>query len=111
MNSTDELEARVAVLEESMGNMEEDMDNVESMNLLQEERINEQDDRINGQDNRLNLMEADVSDNENDIEGLLNVFLRRKIHFIWCYTEAKKLFHYIRKKTDRTGICIQNMEI
>ena len=49
------LEAHVTVLEESVADLENDMANTESANILQ--------------DQRLNIIETDVSDNENDIEG------------------------------------------
>ena len=85
MSTTKELEARVTALEESMVEVEEDVnilqngftilsdevDDVESVNIQQDERINEQ-------DGRLNLIENDVSDNENDIEGWWKCFYVRK---------------------------------
>ena len=55
MNNTEELEARVTALEETVADLENDMDNVESVNILQEQT--------------LNTLEIDISDNENDIEG------------------------------------------
>ena len=63
LNDTDELEAKVTVLEESVADLEgnvaaiaDEVDDVESHNILQ--------------DQRLNIIETDISDNENDIEGL-----------------------------------------
>ena len=53
-------------LKENVANLEVDMGQVESTNLLQ-------DDRMDGQDDRLNLINAGVSDNENDIEGMFLV--------------------------------------
>ena len=63
LNNTEELEARVPALEESMVEVEEDitaltndMDNVESVNILQKQTMN--------------ILEADLLDNDEDIEGL-----------------------------------------
>ena len=67
LNNTEELEARVTVLEESVADLEVDMvevkDNVEdaeTLNLLQEQR--------------LNTIEVDLLDNDEDIEGLYKIF-------------------------------------
>ena len=48
------------ILEESVADLEVDMDNVETANLLQDERVN--------------TLEAEIFDNENDIEGFLSTF-------------------------------------
>ena len=73
-NDTEELEARVTVLEESMLEVEEnvnflknrfvglsdDMEDVETANVLQDER--------------LNTLEAEILDNDNDIEVFFQKF-------------------------------------
>ena len=74
-NDTEELEARVTVLEESMLEVEEnvnflqnrfvglsdDMEDVETANVLQDER--------------LNTLEAEILDNDNDIEVFFSEIL------------------------------------
>ena len=55
MNDTEELEARVTLLESDMIEVKDEVDEVESVNILQEQT--------------LNTLEAEINDNENDIEG------------------------------------------
>ena len=62
LNDTEELEARVTVLEESVADLEtnvveliDEVDDIESSNILQEER--------------LNTLDQEVNDNIDDIEG------------------------------------------
>ena len=54
-NDTEELEARVTLLEADMVEVKDEVDEVESVNFLQEQT--------------LNTLEAEIFDNENDIEG------------------------------------------
>ena len=63
LNDTEELEARVTVLEESVADLEtnvveliDEVDDIESSNILQEER--------------LNTLDQEVNDNIDDIEGI-----------------------------------------
>ena len=69
LNNTEELEARVTVLEESVTDLEtnvveliDEVDDIESSNILQEER--------------LNTLDQEVNDNIDDIEGA-NFFCHR----------------------------------
>ena len=57
MNDTEELEARVTLLETDMAEVKDDVEDVESVNILQEQS--------------LNTLEDEIFDNDNDIEGTL----------------------------------------
>ena len=70
LNDTEELEARVTVLEESMMEVVEDVVILQNGFVTLTDEVDDVESDNTLQDQRLNIIEVDISDSENDIEGM-----------------------------------------
>ena len=81
MNNTEELEARVTDLEETVADLEVDINNVESVNILQEQTPN--------------ILELDLLDNDEDLEGQAKAAFEKNIISQFIYLKSPNIKSHI----------------